>query len=257
MAKDTNEKDYIEIDPMRLLRALWRRAWVIVLAAIVFGAGMFSYAAFLLKPQYTASAMMYVNNSSISVGSSLRIESSDLIAAQSLVDTYVVILKSRKVLNEVIKEADLTCSYEQLSSSITAQPVKETEVFEVRVTSLDPNEAEKIANTICAVLPEKIEEIVNGAKPTIVDYAVVPSGKSAPNISRYTAIGMIGGGMLSVLILIIMELFDQYIRSEEYLRQTFKDIPILAVIPDLDESSSSKGRYHSYYSGRTKGDYKL
>jgi len=256
MAKDTNEKDYIEIDPMRLLRALWRRAWVIILAAVVFGAAMFSYASFVLKPQYTASAMLYVNNSSISVGGSLSIESNDLIAAQSLVDTYVVILNSRKVLNEVIREAELSYSYEQLSMMISAQPVKETEVFEVSVVSYNPNEAEKIANTICAVLPEKIEEIVNGAKPTIVDYAVVPSGKSAPNITKYTAIGMLLGGVLSVIVLVIMELFDQYIRSEDYLRQAFKDIPVLAVIPDLDSDASPKGRYHSYYSSRAKGDYK-
>ncbi len=262
MSKNTTEKEYIEIDPVRLLRALWRRAWVIVLAIIVFGASLFWYSSMILKPQYTASAMLYVNNSPISVGASLSIESSDLIAAQSLVDTYAVILNSRKVLNDVIEKAELQdkYSYEKLSTMITAEPVKETEVFEVSVVSYDPQEAELIANTICAVLPEKIEEIVNGAKPTIVDYAVVPSVKSSPNVTQHTVIGMLIGAVVSCAVLVVMELFDQYIRSEEYLLQTYADIPVLAVIPDLDDSSSkdrhSKNRYYNnyYYSSRTKGE---
>lgn len=48
--------------------------------------------------------MMYVNNSSISVGST-QVNLSDLTAAQSLVETYMVILKTRGTLEEVIKEA--------------------------------------------------------------------------------------------------------------------------------------------------------
>ena len=53
---------------------------------------------------YTASALMYVNNNSLSVGSTkVSLSYSDLTAAKSLVDTYVVILNARTTLNEVIR----------------------------------------------------------------------------------------------------------------------------------------------------------
>ena len=66
-----------------------------------------------------------------------------------------------------------------------------TEVFSIEVTSADPQEAEKIANTIAELLPDRIAEIVDGSSVRIVDYAIVPSHKSSPSLSRYTMLGMV------------------------------------------------------------------
>ena len=117
MDKTVKEKDYLEIDPIQLVKALLRRAWIIVLAMIVFGGGMFWYTKFIVPERYTAKAMLYVNNSSISLGStSLSISSTDINAAKSLVDSYIVILTSRSVLNEVIEQTGLPYSYANLKS---------------------------------------------------------------------------------------------------------------------------------------------
>ena len=64
---------------------------------------------------------------------------------------------------------------------------------------------------------------------------------------RYTLIGLVIGLILSVVAIFLHEFFDQYIRSEEYLLRTF-DIPLLAVIPDLNETHH-KGSYYYYKKG--------
>ena len=71
---------------------------------------------------------MYVNNSNLSVGST-SISLTDLNAAQSLVDTYIVILKSRPTLEDVIEKANVSYTYEQLESMISASSVDGTEGF--------------------------------------------------------------------------------------------------------------------------------
>ncbi|MFH7445355.1 hypothetical protein RA265_30460, partial [Pseudomonas syringae pv. tagetis] len=76
--------------------------------------------------------------------------------------------------------------YETVSDMIEAGAVNSTEVFEIQVTSADPEEAERIANCIAELLPGRISEIVEGSSVKIVDYAIVPSHKSSPSISRYT-----------------------------------------------------------------------
>ena len=87
--------------------------------------------------------MMYVNNSSISVGNtSVSITSGDISAAQSLVKTYIVIMQSRKTLNAVIEQAKLPYTYEQLKSMVSANAVNATEIFEINVTGADPEETE-------------------------------------------------------------------------------------------------------------------
>ena len=246
--------DYQEIDLQELFFVLLRRWWAIVLAALLAGVLAFGYTFFLVDPLYKASTLMYVNNSNISVGStSFTISNADLTAAQKLVDTYVVILQSRTALNEVIEEADLDYTYEELKKMISAASVNSTEVFEIVVTSKSPSEAERIANTIANILPDKIADIVTGSDVRIVDYAVIPARRSSPNYARNTEIGLLIGAVLGAAVIILLHMLDESIRSEDYLTQTYPDIPLLAVIPDMNPSRQSGGRYgyHSYgYGGR-------
>lgn len=123
-----NRENETEIDLLQLAKALWHKAWAIVLVTLITAAMAFAGTKLFITPLYTASAMMYVNNSSISVGST-QVNLSDLTAAQSLVETYMVILKTRGTLEEVIKEANLPYDYEELSNMIEAGAVNSTEVF--------------------------------------------------------------------------------------------------------------------------------
>ena len=77
-------------------------------------------------------------------------------------------------------------------------------------------------------------------KRQIVDYAIVPAYPVSPSVTKYTAIGLLFGGMLSVGIIVLMELMNESIRSEDYLLQTY-DLPILAVVPAMGATSRSRG----------------
>ncbi len=237
------KEDYIEINIMRLVSALWRRAWAIVLAAVICGGAAFAYTKLCITPLYKAKTLMYVNNSNISVGGTqLSISQGDLVAAQSLVDTYSVILKTRTTLNEVIESADLDYTYGQLHSMVSAYSVNGTELFYIEVTSPDPYEAEKIANTIAMVLPGKISSVVEGSSVRIADYAVVPTTKSSPNTTTNTMIGALVGILLICVILVVMELTDELIHDSDYMAQTY-EFPVLAVIPDLLQTSKLSSQY--------------
>ena len=248
---ENRKEEYLEIDLLRLLRALWHRAWAIVLAMLLCGAAAFSYTYFLVTPLYKSSALMYVNNSSITVGST-SVSLADLTASQTLVDTYIVILKTRLTLNDVIEQAELNYTYEDLRDMISASPVDSTEIFEITVTSPYPAEAEKIANTIVEVLPEKISEIMDGSSVRTVDFAVRPTMKSSPSITKNVALGLIVGMILSCGVIVLLELLDEQIRDEEYLTQTY-ELPVLAAVPDLLKSGeASKYGYGSYYAAAGK-----
>lgn len=237
-----------EVDLITLLRALWHRVWVIVLATVAAGAVCFAWARFLITPTYETSALLYVNNTQ---DTSKSISNSELSAAQSLVDTYVVILNSRTTLDQVRAAANVTYTDRELQKMIQAQAVNSTEVFEVTVTSADPKEAQTIANTIAQVLPSRISAVVEGSSVRVVDYAQLPSGKAAPSLSRYTILGMAAGFLLSCVVLILRELFDDQIRGEDYLLQAYPQVPVLAVIPELLQRTEGYGYgYGSRPSGK-------
>lgn len=241
------ESRYVEIDFGELFVALCKKAWVIAIVTVLVGAIIGAYAFFFVTPKYKASAMMYVNNNSVSV-SGASFDLSDLNAAKSLVSTYMVILNSRNVLDDVIEKSGVDYSYKELKSMISAAPVESTEVFEVVVTSTDPKEAELIANSICSVLPKKIASIVESSSVRIVDSAVLPESKSSPNVTMYIIVGMFIGFVVSCIVVIILKLYDNSITNEDYLIDNYK-YPVLAVIPDFDENRQ-RGRYYYSYSNR-------
>ncbi len=238
--------DEIEIDLLHIVKILWQKIWIIAISMILLGAILFSYAVFMITPQYQAKAMMYVNNSSFSVGStSFSISSSELSAAKSLLDTYVIILKSRTTLEEVIEKSKIEYTYQELWNMVDATSVNSTEVFEIVVTSSNPSEAELIVDTIVEILPDRIADIVDGSSVRVVDHAVLPTQRSSPSYTRYAMIGLILGFVLSCGAIIVLDLMDTTVRSEDYLYQKYSNIPMLAVVPDAHDTH--KGSYSHYY----------
>ena len=249
--KEKNE--VVEIDLKQIWFALIGRIWVLLLTAFIGAAVFFAGTKFLITPEYKAYAQFYVNNNSLSVGdTSFSLSSSDIMASKSLVDTYIVILRSRSCLNDVIDYAGVDYSYGQVRGMLSAYSVNETEVFEVAVTSVNPDEAEKIANSIAYILPKKIASIVEGTSASIVDYAVRPSSPSSPNITKNTMIGFILGFAFLAAIIVIRTIFDVTIRGEDDITQNC-DHPVLASVPDM--AVHSKGGYYYGKYGKRRGYY--
>lgn len=239
-----------EIDLLQMASALVKKWWVIAVATVLAGIIAFGYTRLGITPKYEATAMFYVNNSSISGKLSLA----DLNAAEKSVKSYCTILETRLSLEEVIREGNFNYTYEQLKKMIGSQAVDGTEIFSVTVTSSDPQEACDIANTIASVLPQKVADVIDGTKVKVVDYAVVPQTKSSPSIPKNTVLGMLVGFVLSAGVIILLEIFNDTINSEEWLVTTYGDeIPLLSVVPDVNAKSDRRYyKYGGYYGTATK-----
>ena len=223
----------VEVELWKLVLAIWSRIWLVVLTGIL-GATAIGFATyFFVTPQYQSSAMFYVNNSSFSVGNtSLDITSGDISASKELVESYIVILKTRESLNDVIDYAGVNRTYSQMKNMISAASVNSTEIFEVVVTSPDPEESEKIADAIAYILPKRISNIIEGTSAKVVDSAVLPASPSSPNYVKNCLLGFMLGIVFSIVWIVLREMFNTTIRSEEDVAQACK-YPILASVPDM------------------------
>lgn len=246
--REISSKKCYTIDLLYIFRFLLKKAWVIILATILAAGIGFGVSAFLIKPTYSSTILLYVNNSSFSLGNtSFSISSSEITAAQSLVKTYGVILDNRTTLEMVIEEADVDYSVEELSKMIVSGAADDTEIMYVTVTAGDANEAAKIANCIAEILPVRIDDIIDGATMVPVDQAVPNERKVAPSVTKYTAIGLVLGVFISIAVLAISAMLDDRIHDEDYVIETY-DYPILAKIPDLVNDEGKN--YGSYYKNK-------
>lgn len=226
-----NEKE-ISIDLGKLFTMLKKRIVHILLATLVLAVTAGCLTEFLIEPKYTTSCTMYVYSNTDRVSTNSSIGSSELTASQQLVNTYIVVLESDYVLENVIKDLNLEMSVSQLKDMISCSQINETEIFSVSVTSTDAALAADIANTIAKIAPDAIVQTIKAGGVSVIDYAKVPSSPSSPNLIKNIIIGALVGFVLSFAIFFVTELFDTTIRTDKDLEREF-DIPILGDIPRL------------------------
>ncbi|MBQ9761468.1 MAG: polysaccharide biosynthesis tyrosine autokinase [Oscillospiraceae bacterium] len=241
--KEKEKESSREVDLRQMMSSLLRKSWLIILVSVLCAVVTFAGTYYFVAPKYDAAAMFYVNNSSVlgDINISDVLTTSDLNARKSLVDTYSVILESRETLKMVKDKAGSTRSVGELRNMISAASVNGTEIFQVKVTSTDPKEAENIANAIVDVLPARIGEVVENASASVVDRPVLPTGPSSPSYSRNALLGFLVGFVLCAGVLLLRELFDVVIRVEEDV-QNCCNHPVLAAVPDM--LNANKGGYY-------------
>jgi len=243
MEENMMEKNHeVEIDIKRIFGLLLNKAWLIALVAVACAVVMFVGTWLFVAPKYQSTIMFYVNNSVNPSGGSIT--SSDMAASRGLVESYAIILNTRETLNEVIDYADLNRTYAQLQGMVKAEPVEDTEILKVVVTSTDPAEAQTIADAITKVLPERSKKIIDGSSVKIVTGANLPQAPSSPNYSKSAILGALVGVLLIIAVIIMRDIFDTTIRGEEDVARVGLH-PVLAAVPNIGEQS--KESHYSRY----------
>ena len=250
MIKKEADEEYIDLG--QVVRVLWKHVVLILLVGILFAALLFSFARFFVTPKYEANALFYVNNSTFSLSSAVRISTGELSAASDLVETYLAILQSRSNMEQVLEQSKVQYTYEQLRKMIDAKAVNSTGLFQITGTSTNPEEARAIANTIAAILPDKISDIVANSSVEVVDYAVTPHTRVSPSYIKYAAVGLLFGMILCSGIILLTDFMDDVIHDEDYLLQNYQ-VPVLATIPDLTAKTPKK---YGYYGSASNGGMK-
>lgn len=211
---------------------LIKRKWVLLICIILLTSGAFAASKFLINKEYTAKASLYVAPSKDNPDIFASIN--ELNYAQQVMNTYIVILKTNNFLDNVSRESGLDYSTRQLKDMIVFNPVNETKIFEVLVTSKNPRDSLVLANVISRLAPKKIMEIKNADAVKVVDPATMPLRPSSPNLLLNTLIGFIVGFVLGIMITFLLEVMDKRIRDEDDFLKHYS-VPILGMVPLIEE----------------------
>ncbi|MBQ3300835.1 MAG: hypothetical protein IJH04_01550 [Eggerthellaceae bacterium] len=215
--------------------------WIIggfLLGALI--AGLITH--FLITPQYTATAKMYmVSSSTQSV-----VDLTDLNIGKSISSDYVELLKTRPIIESVIQEQGLPYSYNDILGMLNLSVINDTRIIKISVTSTDKREAMNIANALAEKGVTELPKVMETPAPHIAEYAVVPVNKSSPSLTRNTMIGALLGMILMLGIFTIQFLRDDTFKLADDIEREFGVMP-LTVIPEgkiegLDPGTDVKTR---------------
>ena len=244
-------KNEIEIDVRSLFATILNRLFVIILIGILVGGVAFVYTKFFISPQYVATTKVYILSKQDPDQKTLT--TSDIAFASYLAKDYETLLTTRPVLQEVKKELNLDMSTDALEKMITVNVETDTRIMEISVTNTDPKLAKKIADKVREVANERLKVIMDDLEPVrSVDEAELPTTPASPNVKRNTMMGFIAGFGISLLVVIILFILDDTIKTPDDIEKRL-GVSVLAAIPLKSEESSRRSSYgYGYVSSAPK-----
>lgn len=226
------EKDKIEIDVLQMLKVLWKRKLIIVLAAIITGGIAFGYSSFVVKPEYTSTTRIYVVNRN--QGDKPGLTNQDLQAGSYLVKDYREIILSQDVLEKVVADQNLKIDAKTLARKVRVTVPADTRIVSISVRDGVPEEASRIANALREVAAEKIIAVTRVSDVTTLEEARPALSPSSPNIRRNTILGVGAGAGLVIFVVLLVELLDDRVKRPEDIEEIMH-ISLLGVIPNLEK----------------------
>ena len=231
-----------EINLKELFEYFVSKLPIIVIAALLTTLVGIAYGLWIQKPMYNSYTTIVLtrtdNDSTTTDGTGIT--QSDILLNQNLVSTYREIIKSKRILNQVINNLDLNISTDELEKNISVTSEKDTEVIKISVNSSNPTDAKDIANEIERVFSNEIISIYNIKNITIIDYAEEDATPYNINVPKQIILAFLIGFILACAVIFVTFYFDTTIKSSEEIENKL-GLPVLGVVP-LKSISKNKRR---------------
>lgn len=219
-----------EIIDLREYFTIIKKKWFIIAVITLVCIGIASvYSFFIAKPVYQADTTLIVKTEKAQGAET--ISNDQVNASQKLAITYGEIIKSRTVLDDVIKNLRLKMSYYDLLDGISVSTVTDTQIIKVSITSTDKNIAAAIANEIPKVFAEEAMRITDANGVEVIDNAKVPTTPIKPNKKLNIAMAGVLGIMIGIGTVFLMAFMDNKIRVPQDVDRAL-GLPLLGVVPD-------------------------
>lgn len=229
-----------EIDLKELLNIFWEKKLQIIFITIIFAIVGSVYSTQIKTPMYSSSTtLVLVKAQQEETGASIT--ATDISLNSKLVSTYGEIIKSITTVREVIKNLGLNLDEEFVKKNIKVTAVEDAEVIKVTITNEDPVIACKIANEIANVFIKRANEIYKINNVHVLDVAETNEKPSNINNLKDTAIFAFIGAVIACGYILIINMFDNTIKSQEDVEKIIK-LPVLALIPEYNPDSLKGGR---------------
>ena len=225
----------MEIDLLELILELLRKWWLIGLVAVATAALSFSYAKFLIEPTYESTTSVYV----ISRQNQDSTTYTDMQLGTQLMKDVSVLVKSRTVLEHVIKSLDLDMKVKELQNLIDVSSASDTRILYITATHTDPAMAEQIANEVRDIAAKHTINVMEVEAINVAEMANYPLEKAAPSIAKYTLLGGFIGAFLVCAVLVIRFLLDDTIKTPDDVEK-YLGLSTIGSIPYDEEATGKK-----------------
>ncbi len=185
-----------EINLYKLLAYYVRNWWLIATLTLIGLLGGVIYNQFIQQPLYKSNAtILFINP-----GSSTSTQDA------TLLNNYVQLFQSRRVLEPVISDQKLGITYEQFSPSVEAINEKSTEVIKLGVSTDEPEKSQKFLRAAVESFKKEAETLYGADRLRVVDNA---SNAVPPfNVNKPLQLALSTGAAFVLSLIVLFFIFD-------------------------------------------------
>ncbi len=238
-SKQLNDDEEV-IDLAQLFFELKKHLLMLILVTLLGGSLGFVISRFVLTPTYTSTSMIYVMSKETTLTSL-----ADLQIGSQLTQDYMVLVKSRTVMEDVVQKLGLPYDYATLRKKVSLDNPSNTRILNISVLDTDPKMAKQLADAVADSASSYIADIMEQDPPKIIEYGEIPLQKTGPKTSRNAAMAALAFLAIAVAGITIEMLTNDTIKTEDDIENYF-GIPVLAAIPERDANAAKKAEQYSY-----------
>ena len=227
----TQLDDEIEIDLWELFQILLKNWLWILLSTLGCAILGLLITMFLITPKYRAEATMIVNTRQ---DQTATVTNDQITSAQKLVDTYSIIIRSRRVVDPIMEKLNIEADYESFVKNIIVESVNDTQVMSIQVENKDPEIALQVVQEIVDRAPGAIISTVEAGSVNVVSEPYVNSDVPvSPSKLKNTAIAAFIGLFISSGAFLLIAFLDNTFKSEEDIQKQLGLVTI-GIIPTTE-----------------------
>ena len=212
---------------------------LIIAIAVVIG---FIYSYVLVKPEYKSTTSILLAKSNTAQADDGTITSTEITLNQKLVSTYSDLIKTEKVLTQVINNLQINKTVEEFQKNIQVSAKDDTEIIEISVTDADSEMARRIANEAAQVFITQIaQEYYNMDNVYVVDEARAESAPYNINHTKDLVIFVAAGFVIACIYVLIANMLDTTVKSKEDIEKKL-GLTVLTSIPVCDFKKAKGGK---------------
>lgn len=222
---NAKSQDEMELDLLEIFGVLMSRLWLIILSGILFAGATGVFCKFVATPIYTSTTQLCILSNTTSIASL-----SDLAIGTQLTQDYIVVTKSRPVVEQVIENLELDMTYESLLAVTTVENPTDTRILSISVTNPDPTLAKQIVDQYAQVSRKRIAKLMDINEPGIIEEGHVAERKTSPTTTKNAMIAGILGIILACAVVIIRHMLDDTIKSSDDVER-YLGLNTLGILP--------------------------
>ncbi|MFC4402966.1 YveK family protein [Gracilibacillus xinjiangensis] len=214
---------------------------------------------FMITPTYESSTQFIVNQDT---NEGNIVDYNQIRSNVEIINTYNDIIKSNRILSQVVDELDLAISPYQLGQKISVSSRQNSQVVTLTASDTDPDLAVEIANTTVQIFQNDLPVLMNVNNVNVLTEAMTAANPSpvSPKPMLNIAIALVVGLMTGVGLSFLLEYLDNTIKDEQDIEVRL-GLPILGVIAhvsdeDTHSSRATQDQLRSSERGRMNGQRK-